>query len=179
MRAEHHSNLPVKTKVLIAAVALGDLAGEVVTYLCGLANITGWDIVKFPCECAWVVLAFPLGWLGAIAGSLFANMAMQMRYVCLGVGVTMNAILWGWMVDWITRVVREPSDHKGFDGSTISLRLAAVRQSHVAAAHSRSKPPYARKGLVVAASRAIRRCKYFLESGPEGPEPCEHEEPKQ
>src|SRR5690348_11003628 len=64
--------LDAKTRgALIAAAALGVVIviGQVVTFLGGLYNTTGWDVAKFPCECAWTVLAFPLGWLGFIAAA--------------------------------------------------------------------------------------------------------------
>ena len=36
----------MKTKAFIAAVALGVVAGQTVTFVGGLANTTGWDVVK-------------------------------------------------------------------------------------------------------------------------------------
>jgi hypothetical protein len=169
MSAEQHSSSDVNTKVLITAVALGDLAGQAVTFLGGLANTTGWDVAKLPCDCAWAVLAFPLGWLGWIAGCfLSASSRMAgMRDACLWAGVTLNACLWGWTVYVLIKRVRGQGGRDGLDASAISLRIAEVRRSHVVAAHSRWKPPHAREALVAAASRAIRRCGYFFRGEPE------------
>jgi hypothetical protein len=152
----------------MAAVALGVVAGQVVTFLGGLANTTGWDVVKFPCECAWAVLAFPLGWLGLIAPGFAATpWVLPYAYLFLWTGVTMNGCLWGWIVYLAVRSARGQGTHRGFEASTFSLRLTEVRQSYVAAAHAPSGPVYARKGLVAIASRAVRRCGYFLRRKPE------------
>src|SRR5262249_10217883 len=140
---------------------------------------TGWDIAKFACECAWAVLAFPLGWLGLIAGGLVATRSLlPYPYVFLWTGVTMNACLWGWFAHRLVRGVRGQAGYSGFDASTISSQIAQVRHNHAVSAHSRWKPPHARKGLVGAARRVISRHGYFLRTEPERREHIEGEAPK-
>ena len=172
----HAFTLDAKTKILIAAVALGVVAGQVVTFIGGLANTTGWDIVKFPCECAWAVLAFPFGWLGLVV-SAFARFRWFLPYphLFLWTGIIMNGCLWSWIVYRVVRSVRGQETHHGFHASTLSVRLTEVRQSHVAAAHTRAGPVYARKGLVAIASRVVRRCGYFLDRKPEARQYAEGE----
>lgn len=144
----------MKTKALIVGVALGDLAGQVVTFLGGLANKSGWDVVKLPCECAWAVLAFPLGWLGLIApGLAAAPKVLPYAHLFLWTGVVMNGALWGWMVYRVARSLRRQGTHHGFDASAFSVRLSEVRQSHVAAAHARAGSAHSRKGLGSSQSR--------------------------
>ena len=46
--SEHLRTLDVKTLAFIAAVAVGVVVGQVVTFLDGPANTTGWDVVKVP-----------------------------------------------------------------------------------------------------------------------------------
>jgi len=166
--SEHLRTLDVKTLAFIAAVAVGVVVGQVVTFLDGPANTTGWDVVKVPCECAWVVLAFPLGWLGLIAGT-FATIRQLLPYpnLFLWTGVTMNGGLWASIVYLVVRSVREQGTHRGFDASTFSLRLREVRRTHVTAAHARSGSLFARKGLVATASLAVRQCGYFFHRKPE------------
>ena len=167
MSAPRAFTLEVKTKAIIAAVALGVVAGQAVTFFGGLANTSGWDVVKFPCECAWAVLAFPLGWLGMIATALANNRwLMPYPYLFLWTGVILNGALWSWIVYRIVILLREQGTNPGFDASAFSVRLREVRQSHVAAAHARSGPVYARKGLVAIASHAICRCGYFFDRKP-------------
>lgn len=166
--------MTVKTKARIGVVALGNLAAEVVTFVGGFANTTGWDIVKFPCECAWTVLAFPLGWFGFIGGSFAAKqLLLPYFYLFLWTGVTLNACLWGWVAYRFVRSVRGQAGHSGFDASTISSRIVEVRHNHIGSAHLRWKPPHARKGLVGAARRAISRCAYFFRTEPERRQPTE------
>jgi hypothetical protein len=176
MSAAHVFTLDVNTKILIAAVAAGVVAGQVVTFVGGLANTTGCDVVKFPCECAWGVLAFPLGWLGLIA-TAFANnrWLLPYPYLFLCAGVALNGALWSWIVYRIVIALRGQSTNGGFDASAFSVRLREVRQSHVAAAHARSVSIYARKGLVAMASHAVRRCAYFFDKNPERRETADAE----
>jgi hypothetical protein len=164
----HTLTLDVKTKALIAAVAVGIVVGQVVTFLGGPANTTGWDVVKVPCECAWVVLAFPLGWLGLIAGA-FAKIRWLLPYpnLFLWIGIPMNGGLWALMVYLAVRFTRGQGTHRGFDAPTVSLRLTEVRRNYVAAGHARTGSVFARKGLVATASRAVRRCRYFFDRKPE------------
>jgi hypothetical protein len=79
----------------------------------------------------------------------------------------MNGGLWASIVYLVVRSVREQGTHRGFDEPTFSLRLTEVRRTHVAAAHARTGSVYARKGLVAAATRAVRRCGYFFDRKPE------------
>jgi hypothetical protein len=152
----------VKTKSLIAVVAITHLAGQVVTFFGGIANTTGSELAKFPCECAWAVLAFPLGWLGFIGGSFAAKQfLLPFFYLFLWTGVTMNSCLWGWIVYGVARVVRGQCQNHGFDSAAISARVSELRQSHGVIAHARSRPLYARKGFVAMASRSISRCGFF------------------
>ena len=172
-------NLNVRTKTLIAMVALGNLAGEGVTFVGGFANTTGWDILKFPCECAWTVLAFPLGWLGLVGGSFAAKQLMlPYFYLFLWTGVTLNACLWGWVACRFVRCVRGQAGYSGFDASTISSQIAEVRHRHTVSAHSRWRPSHARKGLIGAARRAIGRCAYFLRTEPARRQETEGDSPK-
>jgi len=166
--SEHLRTLDVKTLAFIAAVAVGVVVGQVVTFLDGPANTTGWDVVKVPCECAWAVLAFPLGWLGLIAGT-FATIRQLLPYpnLFLWIGVTMNGGIWASIVYQVLRSVRDQGTRRGFEASTFSLRLTEVRLTHVAAAHARTGSVSARKGLVAAASRGVRRCGYFFDRKPE------------
>ena len=175
---QHPTSNP-KTKLLIFAVALGVIVGQVLTFLGGLANKTGWDVLQLPCECAWTVLAFPLGWLGLFAPAFDATRSMlPYRYLFLWTGVTLNGLLWAWIVYRIVRSLQFSGTHPPFDATALSRGVTELRQSHVAAAHARSHPPYARKGLLAIATRAVRHCAYFLNRKPPGPEPqLHHHEP--
>jgi hypothetical protein len=169
MNAAHASD--VKTKILIAAVALAVVGGQVVTFIgSGWSNTTGWDVVKLPCEFAWTVLAFPLGWLGLIAAA-FARFRWSLPNpdLLLWTGVALNGALWSWIVYRIAMALGGQGTNHGFDASAFSVRLREVRQSHVAAAHARSRSVYARKGLVAIASRAVRRSGYFFDRKRERP----------
>jgi hypothetical protein len=167
----------MKTRTVAAMVAGADLVGEAVTFLGGFANSIGWDVAKFPCECAWAVLAFPLGWLGFIAGSLSAASRGMwgMRYACLWAGVAMNAILWGWVVYKLIRSVQGQPGYSGFDASLVRPRITQVRQNHAILAHSRSKPLQARRELLAAAGRALTKLAYFSRTAAER-EKTEHQE---
>jgi len=87
----------MKTKAVLAVVAVGHLAGQMVTFFGGIANTSGWDMVKLPCECAWAVLAFPFGWLGLLGGAIAINQwRLPFAYVhlFLWTGVILNVCLW-------------------------------------------------------------------------------------
>src|SRR5690242_4582133 len=118
MSAARSLTLDVKTKAFIAAVALGVVAGQAVTFVGGLANTTGWDVVKLPCECAWALFAFPLGWLGLI-GTAFANnrWLLPYPYPFLCTGVILNGALWSWIVYRIVIMLRGQGANRGFDAS--------------------------------------------------------------
>jgi hypothetical protein len=157
----------MKTKTLIPAVALGVVIGQVVTFL-GAANNTRWDVMQLPCQCAWAVLAFPLGWLGFIAAA-FAKFRWLLPYpdLLLWTGIIMNGIFWGWIVYRVVRSLRGQVGHHGFDASTFILPLGEVRRNHMSAVQARSRPGYAHKTLFAVASRAVRRCGYFFGRNPE------------
>lgn len=174
--ANHHLHFDVKTKALIAGVGLGNLIGQVVTFLRGPARPWG-SALKLPCEWAWTLLAFPLGWLGLVPAILFGGWTPISRIV-LWAGVTMNAVLWAGVAFRIVRSLRE-TRHQGFDASAVILRLSHVRRTHVAGAHSRAKPLHARKGLIAIASQAISRCGYFARSAAQSHESIKQESPKQ
>ncbi len=164
MSGKYDSNLGVKTKAIIAVLAAGVLAGQALTFMGAFFTPAGWQAAKFLCECGWTVIAFPFGWLGFVAGWFTATkLLLPTRYVCLWTGATLNALFWGWVAYRFARGGREQGETSGFDASAISHQIAAVRQTHVSAAHCRWSPLYARKDLVGAARRLIKRSGYFLD----------------
>ena len=180
MHGACHSKLDRRAKAVVAVVASGVLAGQVIAFLGGPANTAGWDLVRFPCECAWAVLAFPLGWLGWIAPRLVALAAPRLiasrslvawqycPYLFLWTGVLLNACFWGGVVYGVARYNRRQGGRHGLDASMFFARLSELRPNHLAAAHARSRPMYARKGLVAVARQAVTRQAYFTNKKPEG-----------
>jgi hypothetical protein len=156
----------VKTQALIATVALSLVIGQVVTFLGGLANTTGWDVARLPCECAWAVLAFPLGWLGLITGAFANRWLLAYASIFVWIGMGLNGGLWAWIVYLALRSARGQGLYRGFDASLVSSQIKEVRRSHVTASHARCESIHARKGLVAIASRAVRRCGYFFDRKP-------------
>lgn len=166
----------MKTKNLVALVILGNLAGAALTSFFALTYFPSSPPIRFLCQCGWVVFAFPLGWVGVVAGKLLASRVMV--YLAWGAGAFINACLWGWTAGKINKAIQGRIGHAGFDASVISPRIAQLRHEHAAAAHARSHPVYSRKGLLAAARRTITRCGYFSNLGAEHPQPAEGGAPK-
>jgi hypothetical protein len=162
----------MKTKLLIGTVVVGNLAGFALAYFvaCG-----GWPACRglewLGASC-WAVLALPLGWLGLIAGRLFATSRSVFNLFFYS-GAILNACLWGWAAWGIIRAVQRNFTQAGFDASAIAPRIAHLRESHATMAHVRARPLHARKGLLAAAGQAVKHLAYFSGFRAEHPDALE------
>jgi hypothetical protein len=150
----------MKSKQVISAVIFGYLAGFALTFFVAFTSFSPWRLVNVLCGCCWVVLAFPLGWLGLIAGRFSATTSVS--FVCFFGAIALNACVWGWAALGMLRAVQQRASYKGLDVSTISSRIVRLRENHPAMAHSRARPLHSRKGLLAAAGRAVRRLAFFV-----------------